>query len=105
MSKRSGSPGNTSLARTTECPYPYITVQAFAIFEGYLTYNSLTGIVTEGDRGLSIVLGPVVCSRKSDTSRGWDGYVPRYIQMYLQWSLQLTGVTLCPGENIVVVGT
>ena len=22
---------------------------------------------------------------KSDTSRGWDGYVPRYIQMYLQW--------------------
>ena len=35
MSKRSGSPGNTSLARTTECPSPYITVQAFAIFSGY----------------------------------------------------------------------
>ena len=51
---------------------------------GIITYNGLTGIVTEGDRGLSIVLGPVACSRKSDTSRGWGGYVPRYIQMYLQ---------------------
>ena len=72
---------------------------------GIITYNGLTGIVTEGDRGLSIVLGPVVCSRKSDTSRGWDGYVPQYIQMYLQWYSQLTGVTLCPGVSIVVVGT
>ena len=72
---------------------------------GIITYNCLTGIVTEGDRGLSIVLGPVVCSHKSDTSRGWDGYVPQYIQMYLQWSSQLTGVTLCPGDNIVVVGS
>ena len=72
-------------------------------FDVYHLYNGLTGIVTEGDRGLSIVLGPVVCSRTSDTSRGWDGYVPQYIQMYLQWSSQLTGVTLCPGDNIVVV--
>ena len=72
---------------------------------GIITYNGLTGIVTEGDCGLSIVLGPVVCSLKSDTSRGWDGYVHRYIQMYLQWSSQLKGVTLCPGDNIVVVGS
>ena len=72
---------------------------------GIITYNGLTGIVTEDDRGLSIVLGPVVCSRKSDTSRGWDWYVPQYIHMYLQLSLQLTGVTLCPGDNIVVVGS
>ena len=52
-----------------------------------------------------MMISPVVCSRKSDTSRGWDGYVPQYIQMYLQWSSQLTGVTLCPGDNIVVVGS
>ena len=63
------------------------------------------------DRGLSIVrdlemiIGPVVCSRKSDTSRGWDGYVPRYIQMYLQRCSPVKGVTLCPGVSIVVVGT
>ena len=64
---------------------------------GIITYNGLTGIVTEGDRGLSIVLGPVGCSRKSDTSRGWDGYVPRYIQMYLQ-------VFTSEGSNIMSWG-
>ena len=71
---------------------------------GIITYNGLTGIVTEGDRGLSIVLGPVGCSRKSDTSRGWDGYVPRYIQVYLQ-VFTSEGSNIMSWGNIVVVGT
>ena len=80
-------------------------------FRETTAYNGLTGIfavktvVVDRSSILEMMISPVVCSRKSDTSRGWDGYVPQYIQMYLQWSLQLTGVTLCPGDNIVVVGS
>ena len=73
---------------------------------GIITYNGLTGIVTEGDRGLSIVgiLGPVVCSRKSDTSRGWTGTCHSIYKCTYTGS-PVKGVTLCLGVSIVVVGS
>ena len=48
------------------------------------------------DRGCRSFLAPL-CSRKSDTSRGWDRYVPRYIQMYLH-------VFTSEGSNIMSWG-
>ena len=56
------------------------------------------------DRGLSIVLGPVVCSRKSDTSRGGTGTCPGIYKCTYKGS-PVKGVTLCLGVSIVVVGT